>query len=56
MVIRQRTISQGYYDINLKRLVKGMTLDLAAKNVELRHKMLTGVNQHIEKKTLDDYY
>ena len=33
-----------------------MTLELAAKNVDLRHRMVTGENQHIEKKTLDDYY
>ena len=33
-----------------------MTLDQAAKNLDMRHKMLTGEDQHIEKKTLDDYY
>ena len=44
MVIRQRTISQGFYDVQLQRLVKGMTLDLAAKHVEMRHRVITGVN------------
>ena len=44
MVIRQRTVSQGYYDVRLRRLVKGMTLDLAAKHVEMRHRSVTGVN------------
>ena len=33
-----------------------MTLEQAAKNLNLRHKILTGEDQHIEKKTLDDYY
>ena len=44
MVIRQRTISQGYFDVQLNRLVKGMTLDLAAKHTEMRHRIITGVN------------
>ena len=56
MVIRQRTIASGFFDFNLQRLVKPMTLDQAAKNVDNRHRMITGENQHIEKKTLDDYY
>ena len=33
-----------------------MTLTEAAKNLALRHIMMTGEDQHIEKKTLDDYY
>ena len=33
-----------------------MTLEQAAKQIDLRHKYVTGENQHIEKKTLDDYY
>ena len=33
-----------------------MTLEQAAKNLDKRHKLVTGESQHIEKKTLDDYY
>ena len=33
-----------------------MTKQQAAKNLNLRHKRLTGEDQNIEKKTLDDYY
>ena len=56
MVLRQRTISMGYFDFQLRRYVKPMTLEQAAKNLDLRHRQLTGEDQHIEKKTLDDYY
>ena len=44
MVIRQRTIASGFYDFNIRRLVKPMTLEQAAKNVDYRHRMLTGAN------------
>ena len=33
-----------------------MTLGEAAKNLAMRHLVMTGEDQHIEKKTLDDYY
>ena len=33
-----------------------MTLGQSAKNLDYRHYMITGVDCHIEKKTLDDYY
>ena len=56
MVVRQRTLASGFYDPGLKRFVRPMTLVQAATNIDLRHKMLTGADQHIEKKTLDDYY
>lgn len=56
MVLRQRTISMGYYDYQIRRYVKPMTLQQAAIMLDLRHKQLTGEDQHIEKKTLDDYY
>ena len=36
--------------------MKPITLGQAAKNLAMRHIMLTGEDQHIEKKTLDDYY
>jgi len=42
MVLRQRTISMGYFDFQIRRYVKPMTLEQAAKNLDLRHKMLTG--------------
>ena len=56
MVIRQRTISSGYFDFQIRRLVNPMTLEQSAKNIDMRHKIITGEDQHIEKKTLDDYY
>ena len=56
MVLRQRTISLGYYDFQINRYVKPMTLEQASRNLSLRHKIKTGEDQHIEKKTLDDYY
>ena len=56
MVLRWRTISLGYYDYQIKRHVYPMTKQQAAINLELRHKKLTGEDQNIEKKTLDDYY
>ena len=33
-----------------------MGFDQAAINLKLRHLMITGEDQHIERKTLDDYY
>ena len=42
MVIRQRAIASGFYDFNIRRLVKPMTLEQAARNVHSRHRMLTG--------------
>jgi len=56
MVLRQRTISMGYFDYQIRKFVKPMTLQQAAINLDLRHRQLTGEDQHIEKKTLDDYY
>ena len=56
MVLRQRTIATGYFDFQIGRYVKPITLGQAAKNLAMRHIMLTGEDQHIEKKTLDDYY
>ena len=56
MVLRWRTISLGYYDYQIKRHVYPMTKHQAAINLELRHKRLTGEDQNIEKKILDDYY
>ena len=56
MVLRWRTISLGYYDYQIKRHVLPMTRSQAARNLELRHKRLTGEDQNILKKTLDDYY
>ena len=56
MVLRQRTISMGYFDYQICRFVQPMTLDLAARHLDIRHRILTGESQHIEKKTLDDYY
>ena len=46
----------GYFDFQIRRYVKPMTLEQAAHNLDFRHQMLTGDDQHIEKKTLDDYY
>ena len=56
MVTRWRAISQGYYDYQIKRHVWPMTLEQSALNLDIRHRLVTGVDQHIEKKTLDDYY
>lgn len=56
MVIRWRTISQGYYDFQIRRYVEPISLQQAAENLNMRHTMLTGEEQCIEKKTLDDYY
>ena len=36
--------------------MKPITLQEAAYNLNLRHKMVTGEDQHICVKTLDDYY
>ena len=33
-----------------------MGYEQAAVNLKLRHQELTGQDQHIERKTLDDYY
>ena len=33
-----------------------MTLHEAAINIDRRHKLVTGIDQHIEKKSLDGYY
>ena len=33
-----------------------MGFEQAAINLRLRHKIITGEDQHIERKTLDDYY
>ena len=33
-----------------------MGYEQAAVNLKLRHQQLTGLDQHIERKTLDDYY
>ena len=56
MVLRQRTISMGYFDYQICRFVKPLTLEAAARNLDIRHMMITGEDQHVEKKTLDDYY
>ena len=42
MVVRQRTLGSGFYDPELKRYVKPMTLVQAARNIDHRHRMLTG--------------
>ena len=42
MVFRQRTISAGYYDLHINRHVLPMTLEQAAKNLDKRHKLVTG--------------
>ena len=36
--------------------MKPINLQQAAVNLNLRHKMVTGEDQHIAVKTLDDYY
>ena len=36
--------------------MKPITLQESAYNLNLRHKMVTGEDQHIYVKTLDDYY
>ena len=56
MVLRWRVMRSGYFDFQIGRFVKPMSLDQAAKNLDLRHKLLTGEDQHIEHKTLEDYY
>ena len=56
MAFRQRIISKGYYDHLLNRHVLPITLNQAALNMDFRHKLITHADQHIEKKTLDDYY
>ena len=56
MVLRWRTISSGYYDYTIQRYVAPITFDQAAANLASRHHQLTGEDQHIERKTLDDYY
>ena len=56
MVLRWRTIAMGYYDYQIQRYVKPMHLQQAAINLNLRHRMVTGEDQHIAVKTLDDYY
>ena len=56
MVIRWRTISNGYYDHSIQRYVDPITFEQAAQNLDSRHLMLTGEDQHIERKTLDDYF
>ena len=55
MVLRWRKIASGYYDYQISRYVKPISLGQAAKNLALRHQMLTGEDQHINVKTLDDY-
>ena len=44
MVLRQRTISMGYFDYQICRFVQPMTLDQAARHLDIRHKMLTNEN------------
>ena len=56
MVLRWRTISTGYFDYRINRNVLPMPLSQAATQLDLRHTKLTGECQHIEKKTLDDYF
>ena len=56
MTLRQRTISNGYFDYQIGRRVLPITLEQAARNMDQRHKLITLEDQHIEKKTLDDYY
>ena len=56
MAFRQRQVSSGYYDFMIKRWVQSLTLEQAANNLDVRHKIVTQENQHIEKKTLDDYW
>ena len=56
MAFRQRQVSSGYYDFLIKRWVQSLTLEQAANNLDVRHKIVTQENQHIEKKTLDDYW
>ena len=40
----------------IKRWVQSLTLEQSANNLDVRHKIVTQENQHIEKKTLDDYW
>ena len=56
MVLRWRTVCHGYYDYQIERYVEPITYEQAAINLSIRHKVLTGEDQHIERKTLDDYY
>lgn len=56
MVLRWRTVSHGYYDYQINRYVEPLTYEQAAVNLNVRHRMITGEDQHIERKTLDDYY
>ena len=55
MVARQRIVKKGYYDFQIRRYVRPLTLGQAAINLGLRHHLITGENQHIEGKTLTDY-
>ena len=54
--MRWRAIGAGYYDYQIERQVEPMGYEQAAINLKLRHQQLTGLDQHIERKTLDDYY
>lgn len=42
MVTRWRAISLGYYDYQIKRHVRPITLEQAALNLDIRHRLMTG--------------
>lgn len=56
MVLRWRTIATGYFDYQIKRFVEGMPFEQAAKNLALRHEIVTGQDQVIKKTTLEEYF
>ena len=56
MVARHRTISSGYFDTHHSRFVRPMSLAEAAKNLDMRHRALTGEDQRINISTLTDYH
>ena len=56
MVLRWRIISNGFYDFQLQRYVDPIAFEQAAIALDRRHRLVTGQDQHIARKTLDDYY
>ena len=54
--MRWRTIASGYYDYQIKRYVKDISYEQAAKNLALRHEIVTGQDQVIKKTTLEEYF
>ena len=56
MVSRWRTISSGFYDYTIERYVKPMNKLQAALQTNRRHLEVTGVDQKIVIKSLDDYF